>query len=77
MMDYYLGVLNFHRLFSNSTGLSITSSRFSPFVDLNNPYIHIEQEIIGVLAEQDNAIDNEPIEEVDNVQIDDVVVDRV
>ena len=30
-----------------------------------------------MLDERDNSTDNEPIEEVDNVQIGDVVVDRV
>ena len=30
-----------------------------------------------MLDERDDAADNEPIEEVDNVQIGDVVVDRV
>ena len=45
--------------------------------DLNNLYIPIEEEIISMLNERDNATNNEPIEEVDNVQIGDVVVDRV
>ena len=45
--------------------------------DLNNPYLPIEEEIIGILDDKYNAIDNELIEIVDNVQIDDVVVDRV
>ena len=44
---------------------------------MNNPYIPIEEEIISTLDERDNAPDNEPIEEVDNMQIGDVVVDRV
>ena len=37
----------------------------------------IEEEIIGNLDEIDDATDNEPIEEVDDVQIGEVVVDRV
>ena len=40
--------------------------------DLDNPCIPLEEEIIGVFDERDDAIDNEPLEEVDNVQIDDV-----
>ena len=40
--------------------------------DLNNPYIPIEEEIIGMLDEINDAIDNEHVEEVDHVQIDDV-----
>ena len=32
--------------------------------ELNNPYILIEQEIIGMLDERDDAIDNECIKEV-------------
>jgi hypothetical protein len=45
--------------------------------DLKNPYIPIEEEIIGMLDGRGDAIDNEPIEKVDNVQIGDVVVDRI
>ena len=45
--------------------------------DLINPYIPIVEEIIGMLDERHDAFDNEPIEEVDNVQISDVVVDKV
>ena len=45
--------------------------------DLNNPYIPNLEEIIGMLDERRDAFDNEPIEGVDNVQISDVVVDRV
>ena len=44
--------------------------------ELNNPYIPIEQEIIGMLDERDDAANN-LIEEVDNERIGDVVVDRV
>ena len=44
--------------------------------DLNNSYILIEEEIISMLDESDDAIDNEPIEEIDNVQIGDTI-DRV
>lgn len=42
--------------------------------DLNNL---VEQKIQGVLHERDDAADNEPIEEVDDMRIGDVVVDRV
>lgn len=45
--------------------------------DIYNSYILIEEEIICMLDERDNATNNEPIEEDDNVQIGDVVVDRV
>ena len=48
----------------------IMNSKF----DLNNPYIPIEEEIIGMLDERNDA---EPIEEVDNVQIGDVMVGKV
>ena len=41
-----------------------------------NPYIPIEEEIISMLDES-NVTCNEPLEEADNVQIDDVLVDRV
>ena len=44
---------------------------------LNNLYIPIEVGIIGMLDEIDNAADNGPIEEASNVQIGDVLVDRV
>ena len=44
---------------------------------MNNPYIHIEEEIISTLDERDDAPNNEPIEEVDNMQIGVVVVDRL
>lgn len=44
---------------------------------LNNPYIPIEEEIIRKLHEIDDAIDNEPIEEANNVEIGDVMVDRI
>jgi hypothetical protein len=43
----------------------------------SNSYIPTEEEIIGMLDERDDVTDNEPIEEVDNAQIGDVVVDRV
>ena len=36
-----------------------------------------EQEIIGVLDERDDASNNEPINEIDNVQIGDAVVNGV
>ena len=38
-------------------------------IDLNNPYIPTEEEIIGMLDEIDDVADNEPNEEIDNVQI--------
>jgi hypothetical protein len=46
---------------------------------LNSPYIPIpiEEGIVGMLDERDNAIDMEPIEEAGSVQIDDVLVGRV
>lgn len=37
----------------------------------------MEEGIIGMLDEIDDAANNEPIEEVDNVQLGDMVVDRV
>lgn len=37
--------------------------------DLNNPFIHIEEEIISIIDERNYAIDHKPIKEVDNVQI--------
>ena len=45
--------------------------------DLNNSNKPIEEEVIGMLDERDDVVDNALIEEVDNVQIDDAVVDRV
>ena len=36
-----------------------------------------EQEIIGMLDERDDAANNEPIDEIDNVQIGDAVVNGV
>lgn len=41
------------------------------------PYKPIEEGIVGMLDERDNAIDNEPIEEAGSVQIGDVLVGRV
>ena len=41
--------------------------------DLNNPYKHAG-EIISMLDERDDVADNEPLEEVENVQIGDVVM---
>ena len=41
--------------------------------DLNNPYIHIEEEIIGMIDERNHAIDHEPNKEFDNVQIDHLI----
>jgi hypothetical protein len=49
----------------------------SSIINLNNPYTFIEEEIIGNLDERDDAIDNERIEEVDNVHIGDVVVNKI
>lgn len=37
----------------------------------------IEEEIVGILDERDDATDNEPMQEVDNVQIGDVLVNKV
>lgn len=51
----------------------MSSSKFDP----SNPYILIEEAIIGILDEKGDGADNKPIEEVDNVQIGDVVVNRV
>ena len=46
--------------------------------DLKSSYIAIVEENIGMLDGRDEAVaDNEPIEEVDNVQIGDYVIDRV
>ena len=45
--------------------------------DLNNSYKPIEEEVIDMLDERDDVVDNALVEEVDNVQIDDAVVDRV
>ena len=45
--------------------------------NLNNPYIPTVEEITCILDERDDATNNEPTEEVYNVQIGDVVVDRV
>ena len=44
--------------------------------DLHNPYMPTKQENIGMFDVGGDATDYEPIEEVDNVQISDVVVDR-
>ena len=44
---------------------------------LNDPYIPIEEEIIGLLDIIGDAIDNEPIEEANNVQIGDVPEEKV
>jgi hypothetical protein len=46
-------------------------------IELNNPHIPIEEEITSMLDERDDAANNEPIEEVDNVQIGEVVIDKV
>jgi hypothetical protein len=44
---------------------------------LNTPYMLVEEEIINMLDERDDVVDNQPIEEVDNVQISDVIIDKV
>ena len=46
-------------------------------IDLDNLYILIEEEIINMIDERHYATDNEPMKEVDNVQIGDVVVNKV
>ena len=46
-------------------------------IELDNPHIPIEEEITSMLDERDDAANNEPIEEVDNVQIGEVVIDKV
>jgi hypothetical protein len=38
-------------------------------IDLKNPYVPFEEGVIGMLDERDDATDNDPIEEVDNMQI--------
>ena len=43
----------------------------------NNPYIPIEEEILGMHDGKDSAAYNEPIEENDNVQLGDMVIDKV
>jgi hypothetical protein len=53
--------------------LSIMNIKF----DLNNPYILIKEKIKRMIDERDDAIDNEPLDEANNVQIGDVVIDRV
>ena len=45
--------------------------------DLNNPQTPTNKEIISMLDGRGDALDNEPIEEVNNVQFSDVLVDRV
>ena len=45
--------------------------------DPNNPYIPIKEDIISVLDARDDATENGPIEEANNVWPGDVVVDRV
>ena len=45
--------------------------------NLNNVYIPIEDEIIGMLDERDDAVDNKPIEEVHIVWISNVMVYRI
>ena len=46
-------------------------------IDLDNLYILIEEEIINMIDERHYATDNEPMKKVDNVQIGDVVVNKV
>jgi hypothetical protein len=45
--------------------------------DLNNLYAPAEEESKGMLDGRSDATNNEPIAEVDNLQIYDVVVDKV
>lgn len=58
-------------------GPTMNASNYELEFDLNKVHIPIVEEIIGMLDERTNATGNEPIEEADNVQIGDVVVDRV
>ena len=51
--------------------------KYEPEFDINDPYIPTKEENIGMLDEGDDASDNELIERVDNVQISDVMVDRI
>jgi hypothetical protein len=44
--------------------------------DMDNPHIHVEEEILGILDEIDDATGNEPIKETNDVQIDDVLIDK-
>jgi hypothetical protein len=44
-------------------------------LDQTNPYVPIKEEIIAMVDEENDAIDNEPIDEVVNLHIGDVVVD--
>ena len=46
-------------------------------IDLNTSYIPTKEEIIGMIDGGSDAVDNEPIEIVDNVQICDVAVYKV
>ena len=46
-------------------------------LNLNNSYIHVEEEIIGMLDGGSDVVDNELIEEVDYERIGDMMVDRV
>jgi len=41
------------------------------------PHIPIEEEITSMLDERDDVANNEPIEEIDNVQIGEEVIDKV
>ena len=43
--------------------------------DVNNPYVTMEDIVIGMFDEGDDATNNKPFEEPDNVQIGDVVVE--
>lgn len=45
--------------------------------DLNKPYISTNEEIIDMFDERDDITNNKSIEKADNVQICDMVVDRV
>ena len=54
-----------------------TSSSIMKEFDLNNPYTPTQKEILGMLVDGGgDAANNEPIKEVDNVQISDVVIGK-
>ena len=64
----------------SETGLTMNARGFINYkleCDLSNLYIPFEGDIKGLFDERDDAIDNEYMEEVNNVQIGDVLVDRL
>ena len=65
----------------SENGLTINAHEFMYYevgFNLNNPYTPTkEEEIKSMLDGGGHATDNELIEEIDNVQISDVVVDKV